>query len=389
MVAERVQIQTFIILSLLAHFILVGLLSVVRISVPFPVERPLRVRIVDQPASKLKRPPADRSNVGESETRAQRPAEKEGPPRTLESLGIPDLASAPARLAIPSLPPAAETTAPASSPRAVVPAPLIPPPPLAPPSSAVPSAARPLPAPPTAATVSPSPGAPAPVALGSEPASPRAVAAPRTASVPAPEPLGRRIERDGKGLPPALSSEPAATGVSSARPGATDSKGAQGGRPQSGGVEGMSPQYDLRGQVAMLWKNLDPRHYTATEADIGEEGDTGSTTERTVSLDSQDSRYASYLLGVKRRIENLWDYPPEARGLTGNLAVTFSISRDGRLKDLQLAETSGIAPLDNEAIRAIREAAPFAPFPDRMRFERLNIRAAFYYYASRARAGGR
>ncbi len=139
----------------------------------------------------------------------------------------------------------------------------------------------------------------------------------------------------------------------------------------------------------MLWKNLDPGKYPYQDADTGEEGDTGSTTERTISLDSQDSRFASYLLGVKRRIENLWMYPPEARGLTGNLVVTFGITRDGRLSDLTLTETSGIAPLDNEAIRAIREAAPFAPFPERMKYERLNIRAAFYYYATRAGFRGR
>ena len=139
----------------------------------------------------------------------------------------------------------------------------------------------------------------------------------------------------------------------------------------------------------MLWKSLDPSKYPYQDADTGEEGDTGSKTERTISLDSQDSRFASYLLGVKRRIESLWGYPPDARGLTGNLVVTFGISRDGRLGDLQLAETSGIAPLDNEAIRAIREAAPFAPFPQRMQFERLNIRAAFYYYQSRAGFRGR
>ncbi|MBF8261352.1 MAG: hypothetical protein HW376_881 [candidate division NC10 bacterium] len=105
-------------------------------------------------------------------------------------------------------------------------------------------------------------------------------------------------------------------------------------------------------------------------------------------MDSQDSRYASYLLGVKRRIESRWGYPEGARGLTGDLLVTFAITRDGRLTDLNLTETSGIAPLDNEAIRAIREAAPFAPFPERMKFERLNIRAAFYYYATRARVRG-
>ena len=87
---------------------------------------------------------------------------------------------------------------------------------------------------------------------------------------------------------------------------------------------------------------------------------------------------------MKRRIENVWRYPPEARGLTGNLVVTFGITRDGRLSDLQLTQTSGIAPLDNEAIRAIRQATPFTPFPEQMRFERLNIRAAFYYHTRRA-----
>lgn len=138
----------------------------------------------------------------------------------------------------------------------------------------------------------------------------------------------------------------------------------------------------------MLWKSLDPTKYPHQEADTGVDGDTGSPTERTISLDSQDSRYASYLLGVKRRIESRWGYPPDARGLTGDLLVTFAITRDGRLTDLNLTETSGIAPLDNEAIRAIREAAPFAPFPERMKFERLNIRAAFYYYNTRARVRG-
>lgn len=133
----------------------------------------------------------------------------------------------------------------------------------------------------------------------------------------------------------------------------------------------------------MLWKSLDARQYPGQGSDTGEEGDTGSPTAPTVSLDSKDSRFASYLLEVKRRIERIWSYPPEARGLSGNLIVTFGITRDGQLSDLQLTQTSGIAPLDNEAIRAIRQATPFAPFSERMRFERLNIRAAFYYHVSR------
>lgn len=136
--------------------------------------------------------------------------------------------------------------------------------------------------------------------------------------------------------------------------------------------------------MAMLWKSLDAGQYPGQEADTREEGDTGSSTGPTVSLDSQDSRFASYLMGVKRRIESVWSYPRDARGLTGNLVITFGITRDGRLSDLQLTQTSGIAPLDNEAIRAIRLANPFGPFSEQMRFERLNIRAAFYYHVSRA-----
>ncbi len=149
------------------------------------------------------------------------------------------------------------------------------------------------------------------------------------------------------------------------------------------GVGGSTRPSDLRGQLAMLWKSLDAQQYTDQKADTGEEGDASSPAGPTVSLDSQDSRFAPYLLGVKRRIESVWSYPPAARGLTGNLVVTFGITRDGHLSDLQLTQTSGIAPLDNEAIRAIRQATPFTPFPERMRFERLNIRAAFYYHVSR------
>ena len=155
------------------------------------------------------------------------------------------------------------------------------------------------------------------------------------------------------------------------------------------GVGGSTRPSDLRGQLAMLWKSLDAQQYPGQEADTGEEGDASSPAGPTVSLDSQDSRFAPYLLGVKRRIESVWGYPPEARGLTGNLVVTFGITRDGHLSDLQLTQTSGIAPLDNEAIRAIRQATPFSPFPERMRFERLNIRAAFYYHVSRGGLGDR
>lgn len=389
MFVERLQFQKFIVLSLLAHLIFAGLLSTVRISVPIPADRPLRIRIVNQPKPSAIRPPLDHRNLGQFSSRAQRPAGKEGPARTPASSLRPNLESRSPRAALSLPPPPRQGTPAAPAPRAL-PAPSIPAVPAAPSVLADLSAPTPAPAPRALSTpsippprlVSPPPASTAGKAV---PALPGAIAAPQGPSPPAPSPLVQRGEHEGK----QIGSGGAVKGAPAGRAGASEPRVTQGGRSSGDGNEGAARPYDLRGQVAMLWKNLDPSKYPYQDADTGEEGETGSTTERTISLDSQDSRFASYLLGVKRRIENIWDYPPEARGLTGNLVVTFGITRDGRLSDLQLIETSGIAPLDNEAIRAIREAAPFAPFPERMKYERLNIRAAFYYYASRAGFKGR
>lgn len=377
MFAERSQFQTFIALSVLAHLCFAGLLTVVRVSAPFPAERPLRVRLVDQPASPVIRPPAEPRNLGESSGRAQRPAKIEGPARTPHSSGIPGLESPRARLAIPPQLPPPLPAPPAPSPRAIP----TPPVPAMPPASPLLAETPPPPSAPSARAI------PGPSIL--PPAPPRVAQAP---VVPATKGESVGQPRDGKGArtqgpSPSLSSERGGKG-SAPRPGSAEPEGARRAGPEGQGAQGPTRPFDLRGQVAMLWKSLDPAKYPYQGADTGEDGDTGSPTERTISLDSQDSRYASYLLGVKRRIESRWGYPEGARGLTGDLLVTFAITRDGRLTDLNLTETSGIAPLDNEAIRAIREAAPFAPFPARMKFERLNIRAAFFYYNTRARVRG-
>ncbi|MDE2060341.1 MAG: TonB family protein [candidate division NC10 bacterium] len=300
--AVHPQIRNFLVFSLLAHLVFIGLLSVMGRSIQLPADRPLQVRIVDQPIRTPTLPPRDRHTLGEVTARAQRPATKAGPPRTPNSSGIPHLASASSRPAMATPPAASSAVA----------------------GSGAPSTHR------AALT----PWTPPPLLTLKGPA---VAPSPKTAQV---EPL--ESEDVGRSVRPS----------------------------------------NLRGQLAMLWKSLDAGQYSGQGADAGEEGDTGSSAGPTVSLDSQDSRFASYLLGVKRRIESVWSYPSEARGLSGNLVVTFGITRDGRLRDLQLTQTSGIAPLDNEAIRAIRQATPFSPFPERMHFERLNIRAAFYYHVS-------
>ena len=106
--------------------------------------------------------------------------------------------------------------------------------------------------------------------------------------------------------------------------------------------------------------------------------------EATVSLNSQEIKYVSYLSTIKKKIEPLWHYPQSARerGLQGKLALYFSIVRDGRLVKLEVLSTSGHPLLDNQALEAVQGAAPYHPLPETLRIARLNIHATFEYRMS-------
>jgi periplasmic protein TonB len=103
--------------------------------------------------------------------------------------------------------------------------------------------------------------------------------------------------------------------------------------------------------------------------------------EDTVDLNTTEFRYLSYFLKLKRQIEGVWNYPEASRmkGEQGELLLVFTIRSDGYLENVKLLDTSGFRRLDDEAIRAIRVAAPFSPFPQSWELERLNIRAIFRY----------
>jgi protein TonB len=104
--------------------------------------------------------------------------------------------------------------------------------------------------------------------------------------------------------------------------------------------------------------------------------------EDTVDLNTVEFRYFSYFAKLKEKIEQVWNYPEASRlnGEQGSLFLVFTIKRDGSLEDVKLINPSGYARLDDEAVRAIRVASPFSPFPKSWGgLERLNIRAEFRY----------
>lgn len=92
---------------------------------------------------------------------------------------------------------------------------------------------------------------------------------------------------------------------------------------------------------------------------------------RLTSLSTKATVDAFYLNSWRRKIEMVGNlnYPEEARRrkLYGSLRLLVSILPGGDLKAVEILQTSGFQVLDDAAIRIVKLAAPFAPFPDELR----------------------
>jgi protein TonB len=107
----------------------------------------------------------------------------------------------------------------------------------------------------------------------------------------------------------------------------------------------------------------------------------GDPDEVVVDINTREDKFFSYLLHLKQKIQGVWIYPAAAAraGVGGSLTVEFAVGNDGRLLYANLLDSSGHNLLDQSALRAIQTAAPYYPFPARMKAKRLRIRANFIY----------
>ncbi len=131
-----------------------------------------------------------------------------------------------------------------------------------------------------------------------------------------------------------------------------------------------------KGSLSLL-DGFDPDKYAALDTDSLDEADD----DEVVSLDTTETQYASYFARIKHQIERVWTYPVEAaeRGVSGQLTLRFRISKDGNLIGVRLVEKSGHEILDFAALKAVKEAAPFYPFPINIKKDKLSILATFIY----------
>ncbi|MBI4537340.1 MAG: TonB family protein, partial [candidate division NC10 bacterium] len=126
------------------------------------------------------------------------------------------------------------------------------------------------------------------------------------------------------------------------------------------------PRRSLRDQIAGLGSGL-------TETDI--------PGKRTIPLDGPEPAYKDFRELIKRRIYRVWAYPEAARenGIGGELLLVFTLNKAGSLLGVRLMESSGFPILDQEALRAVKAAAPYDPLPPYLVDDPLNITASFHY----------
>jgi len=88
---------------------------------------------------------------------------------------------------------------------------------------------------------------------------------------------------------------------------------------------------------------------------------------RLTSASARQAADAAYLLDWRQRLEAVGNtYYPEASlryGIYGELRLLVVIRKDGSLEDVSVLSSSGYAVLDEAAIKIVRLASPYAPFP--------------------------
>lgn len=103
--------------------------------------------------------------------------------------------------------------------------------------------------------------------------------------------------------------------------------------------------------------------------------------EATISLNTSNIKYTAYLAHLKSRINHTWNYPETARKdhLEGELTLTFTIHKSGKVIDVVVNRSSGREILDTSAVQAIHAAGPFMPLPQKLNLTRLNVVSTFIY----------
>ena len=112
-------------------------------------------------------------------------------------------------------------------------------------------------------------------------------------------------------------------------------------------------------------------------------GDKGTAEAGPLSFETQWYDWGEYAESMVGKIRVHWyeemPMPLLQTGLKGVVTIRFTIHRDGTITDVTIITSSGIAPYDHAAKKAIELASPLKPLPADFPKETEHVTAMFYY----------
>lgn len=90
---------------------------------------------------------------------------------------------------------------------------------------------------------------------------------------------------------------------------------------------------------------------------------------------------SAYVETLRRKLSGNSRYPDYARrtGQEGTVHMAFAVRKNGEVTNVELLKSSGFILLDVEALRNVRESAPFGPVPNGTAAGSLTVRLTFSY----------
>jgi protein TonB len=162
--------------------------------------------------------------------------------------------------------------------------------------------------------------------------------------------------------------------------GSEDLKSLQSGMPPGAGLQFPGRREDIE-MNAQKSKGFSPLQSIKEEGAIFAKKTEAQKEKSSISFDVKGFKYDGYMMRLKDKIEGIWQYPSDAamRQIYGDLYLSFTIKKNGSLRKVELIRTSGYRSLDEAAMKALKDAAPYWPLPEDWKEEELTVKGHFIY----------
>ena len=163
--------------------------------------------------------------------------------------------------------------------------------------------------------------------------------------------------------------------------GSEDLKSSQSGMPHGTGSGIFPLKRETVNNIPLIGKGFSAGQSAKEEGAIFAKKTEDQKEKSSISFDVKEFKYDSYMMRLKDKIEGIWQYPSDAAmgGIYGDLYLSFTIKKNGSLIKMELVRTSGYRSLDEAAMKALEDAAPYWPLPEDWKEEEFTVKGHFIY----------